>query len=161
MYDDTPIVKNTVKKEKVAKKIITEYNPDLCRLVIEHGEEGYFIENFAGHHFIDIDKMLEWLSSPEGEYMEFKSSFKISISACLYYWNVRLMDSLNDIEQYGSLIPVIKGILSDLNKSIPSELRDFCFGGFKVKSAEELELEKKKNKDKTLQSAFTGINIDE
>jgi len=102
--------------------IQTKYTNDLCMRVIEHGQSGLFIEGFAGREQVCMDAMCQWLSNPK-EYPDFNSAVKVSISASIHYWNELLLHALNHFDLFGSSVPVIRQILSDIMKSTPKELR--------------------------------------
>lgn len=157
--DDIPRRKSnniTVKSQD----IINEYSDELCDMVINYGKQGGFIEAFAGRFNIDIDEMLKWVSSPDGEYMKFKASVKISISSALDYWYTRLVTAIDNPEENAQSIPHIRAMIGECLKRASSELSKFCYGGFRTKTAEEIEAEKKFNIGKDLASSMTGLDYE-
>lgn len=137
-------------------KIIKEYSPEICEWVIEHGKNGYYIEAFSGKYNVAVDSMTEWLSTPKGEYEDFKSAFKISISAALYYWNQELIHALDHMDTCADKIPHIRSILADIMKSTPKALREMQFNNLRPKTAQEIEAEKENEKQKEFLDSVQG-----
>lgn len=140
-------------------KVITEYSPEIDEWVINHGRFGYYIEGFCGEYNVSVDEMMKWLSSPVGEYEEFKTAVKISISASLAYWNQELMHAIK--ERDFQVINIIKSILADIMRSTPKELRNMQFNNLINKTPEEIAAEEKQKAEENLQKAFRGKTINE
>ena len=135
--------------------IIRDYSPQLCTKVIAHGRSGLFIEGFAGKYNVCMDTMCKWLSNVK-EYPEFNSAVKISISACIHYWNEELNHAITSSD-WQSVTP-IKGILSEIMKSTPKQLREGLFNNLINKSAEDIAREELLDNEKLLYNLTTGNN---
>lgn len=158
-------IDNHVKEEKQkcvhtfvdGNTIQTEYTPDLCDKVMEYGKQGFLIEGFSGRYNVCTDAMCKWLSKPD-EYPEFNSAVKISISACIHYWQHELQFALEQGDYQA--VQVIRSIISDMMKSTPKQLRENLFDTLHRKTAEELAEENDDNRLKSFMGAVTGNNIE-
>lgn len=153
-----PITINCSPKFHNSKIIITEYTSDLCEKIIEHGRQGHFIETFSGAYNVCSDKMGDWINKKDdNRYDEFRSAVKISQSATLHYWNCELINAVKNYKDLGSLIPSLRGILSDIMKTTPKGLRDLQFDNLIAPDTpEERKTKNKSDELKKLQSAFMG-----
>jgi hypothetical protein len=136
--------------------IIKDYDPEICNWVIEHGKQGYYIEAFQGKYNVSVDAMMDWLSSPKGQFEDFKNAFKISISASLYYWNQELIHALDNMDTCADKIPHIRSILADIMKSTPKALREMQFNNLRPKTAQEIADEQESLKQKEFIESIQG-----
>ena len=138
--------------------IIRDYTIDLCDKIIKHGREGYFIESFSGRYNICTESMVNWINSKDNkEYDDFRSALKISMSASFHYWNCELIHALKNFSELGASIPVLRGILGDIVKTMPKGLRDMQFENLVAPDTpEQRELKEKMGKDKILYESMRG-----
>jgi hypothetical protein len=109
-------------------KIERDYDDSLCEKVIEHGRQGYFFESFSGRYNICQEALISWLNDKENpNFEDFRSAVKISMSACLHYWNCKLNCALDNFNNLGGSVPVLKSMISDIMKGMPKGLRAFQF----------------------------------
>jgi hypothetical protein len=143
------------------KNIIKKYNPKLCSWVIQHGQEGMFIEGFCGRYNICVDSMNKWLSDKNKKneyiYFEFRSAVKISQSACLHYWNSRLQHAIKNFVLESSLIPVIRTIIADIIKTTPTPLRSMQGEGLEEPDTPEQKELKARIKNEKDDIALFGV----
>jgi hypothetical protein len=159
-YDDysNPVLVEEVRNpcEHVFVKdlgVIRGYSSDLCNKVIEHGRNGLFIEGFSGRYNVCMDEICRWLSEPEG-YREFCSAVKISVSACIHYWNEELTYAIGNGDW--SAVTAIRGMLSEIMRSTPKALRENLFNNLNVKDAEEIAEHNENMKQAELMNAMLG-----
>ena len=108
--------------------IVRDYHEGLCVLVIMHGRAGYFFESFAGRFNICPTAMFDWISEKDSDtYVNFRSSVKIAMSACLHFWNCKLIHALDNFAILGDIIPTVRAMIKDLTGSMPKELRNMQF----------------------------------
>jgi hypothetical protein len=128
-------------------EIIRAYNFDLCSMVITHGQNGLFIEGFSGRYNVCFNAICDWLSSSDPIYDDFKSACKISVSACIHFWNEELNHAV--MERNWAAVAAIKTILADIMKSMPKGLRENMLADLAPEDAEtktknqQLEIQKK------------------
>lgn len=138
----------------------TEYDDDLCDLVLEFGRAGNFIQGFCGHYNICTETMnKEWLNREKKEYAKFRSAVKTAQSAVFDFYNKELIHAIQNYEQLGSSVNVIRSILSELMKSTPAALRDLQFEDVNAdETPEERSIRLKKENEKRQFEAFRGSN---
>lgn len=144
-------------------EIIIDYTDELCSKVINHGKDGYLIDGFAGRYNICVDKMCNWISKTavninEGIYQpDFHSAVKISISACIHYWDKRLMDEINS--ENWDAVPVIKSILNGLMRTTPDQLTKDLYNNLHSDTAQDIYNQKQNADLATLEGNLVGTSI--
>ena len=130
-------------------EIIVDYTEELCSKVINYGKDGYLIDGFAGKYNICVDSMCNWISKTasninQGMYKpDFHSAVKISISACIHYWNNRLMDEIS--AENWDAVAVIKSILNGLMRTTPDQLTKGLYNNLHSDTAQDI-YDQKENK---------------
>jgi hypothetical protein len=121
--------------------IVSEYSDELCTKLINHGRTGLFIEAFIGKYNIANSKFNDWISSSDEIYDNIKAAYNISISACIYVWNTRLINCVDAGDWQA--VAQIKAILSELMKLMPTkQYRDGFTDGYNPESQEEKDKKK-------------------
>lgn len=132
--------------------IITEYEPRLCELLIEHGRAGLFIETFIGRYNISNKKFNEWISEDSEDYQDFKAAYSIAISAAIYVWNAKLSNAVDAGDWQA--VAQIKAILSEMMKAMPSkQIRESFTDGYN----QETPQQKGKKGQVRVQNKLIGI----
>lgn len=117
-------------------EIVREYNPDLCNQLIEYGREGLlFIDGFAGKYNVCVDKIWEWINSTEEEYEDFRSAYKICVTACIHYWNEELVYAVNNRDWQA--VTAIRNILSEVVKTVSKGVKEGVLAGNVPEDADE------------------------
>lgn len=168
-YDEYRIPKDEKKPElpeykasyHSKKGIISDYSEELCEWVIEHGQAGFLIEGWCGKYSVCVDSMNKWLSEKDAKgnytYPEFRSAVKISQSACLHYWCGLLNHSIQNFMVAGSMIPIIRNIISDIIKTTPTPLRDMQFDNLHTETQEQIDRRNKSQNQAGFVDALTGV----
>jgi hypothetical protein len=135
--------------------IVSLYSDDLCKKLIDHGREGLFIEAFIGKYNISNSKFNDWISRGDAIYDNIKAAYNISISACIYVWNTRLVNAVDDGEWQA--VAQIKAILSELMKLMPTkQYRDGFTDGYNPETQEQKESKKKVEEQVIKLNAMSG-----
>lgn len=138
--------------------IITEYSTELCEKVIEYGRGGMLIEGFSGKFKVCTNAICRWLSLPK-EYPEWDSAVKISVSACVHYWQEELHHAMDQTDW--TAVQNIRMILADINKSMPKQLREGLFDNLQKPDPAIEANEKDKNVRENLKNAAIGLRPSE
>lgn len=155
--DDKPPQKPREAKFSDSLDIITDYDDSFCELVIKHGRQGLFIEQFSGKHNICFKMINSWLSDTD-TYSKFDSAVKISISACLHFWMTRLMDAINNGDW--DAVPVLSQIVNNLTKSIPKELRSNLLNDLTPETSEQKALKARLQSHAQFSADIGGVKED-
>lgn len=135
--------------------IVSEYSDELCTKLIDHGRKGLFIEAFIGKYNIANSKFNDWISSSDEIYDNIKAAYNISISACIYVWNTKLINYV-DAGDWDA-VPPVKAILSELMKLMPTKrYRDGFTDGYNPESQEEKDKKKLVLQQATKMQALSG-----
>ena len=107
--------------------------------------------------------MCNWISKTavninEGIYQpDFHSAVKISISACIHYWDKRLMDEINS--ENWDAVPVIKSILNGLMRTTPDQLTKDLYNNLHSDTAQDIYNQKQNADLATLEGNLVGTSI--
>lgn len=133
--------------------LVTEFDDNFCKMVIEDGRVGMPIETFAAKCNIDSVKLSEWLSDGEGNIPKFKAACKAAHIACMRYWYKTLTHAIThrDIELYNMALKMVQ----DSMRGTPTTMRENLFRVIE-KSDDELKSEREDIRDTEERTAITG-----
>ncbi len=78
----------------------SKYKPEYCEQLIEHMEQGYSFDSFAGIVEVNIDTLYEWTKVHE----EFSEAKKVAFSKCQVFWEKIGIDNIlnkSETESFG------------------------------------------------------------
>lgn len=126
----------TVKNKPI--QIIHKFEPKYIQLLIEHGNEGYPPDTFAGRYNIDPSAIDNWRASEP----EFDTAYKICTAAQIHHWQKELKEGTNEGNKMR--IDAAKTMLTQLAKTTAlSKVKEYLynFGGNKAnKSMGDVDL---------------------
>lgn len=129
--------------------IITEYEPEYCQAIIEHGQQGKSVESFAGREGIDPDALTLWCE----DHAEFRAASKISLCAQYYYWEQLRDYALNNPMLGKDMLPTINRMLSMIESTLTKNgLRKSAFT-----YEEEDPINKNRREDEAAFAAMEGL----
>jgi hypothetical protein len=114
----------TVKRE--FQEIIKTYYPKFCKMILDHCEEGYAVETFAGAYNISAGLIVPWMNM----YPEFKEAVVTGNSKTIYYWESQLKNAICDDNK--PLIDIAVKMLDRYGKSVfDNGIRESIYNGLK------------------------------
>lgn len=77
--------------------IITEYNKELCTMIMEHGRNGFSIETFCAKYNIPPSKIKKWYKEEE----DFTDALDLAVSWQQLFWEEKLQEAIDESDKEG------------------------------------------------------------